>query len=69
MIFYYHTVMGDAFNNYVLDPVKDEVVDSAVDAAGMGDVVNQYNQLSNSALNQAGALTKTARFIHNNFFN
>lgn len=60
--------MGDVFNNYVADPLKDSVVDSAVDAAGLGGVVNDYNQLSHQARRQTGAVTRTARFVHNNFF-
>eukprot|EP00177_Eucheuma_denticulatum_P000662 GFKZ01001185.1.p1 GENE.GFKZ01001185.1~~GFKZ01001185.1.p1 ORF type:complete len:326 (-),score=48.59 GFKZ01001185.1:684-1598(-) len=60
--------MSDVFNNYLMDPAKDAVMDSAVDAAGMGDVVDQYNQLSGDVMNQAGALTRAARFINDNFF-
>lgn len=60
--------MADAFSNYVMDPVKDSVVDSAVDAAGLGGVVNEYNQISNQAAHQTGMLTRTARFMRNNFF-
>lgn len=60
--------MADAFNNYVLDGVKESVVDSAVDAAGLGSAVNQYNQMSNQAVHQTSTLTRTARFMRNNFF-
>lgn len=60
--------MSDVFNNYVMDPAKDAVVDSAVDATGMGDMVDQYNQLSSDVMQQAGALTRAARFINENFF-
>lgn len=62
------TVMGDVFNNYVADPLKGAVVDSAVDAAGLGGVVDEYSQMSNQARRQTGAFAKTARFMQNNFF-
>lgn len=60
--------MSDAFSNYVMDPVKDTVVDSAVDAAGLSGVVNDYNHMSNQAVHQTSALTRTARFMNNTFF-
>lgn len=60
--------MSDAFNNYVMEPVKDSVVDSAADAAGLGGVMNDYNQLSGQAARQTGLMTQTARFMKRNFF-
>lgn len=60
--------MGDVFNNYVADPLKDAAVDSAVEATGMGGLVNDYNELSNDARRNAGTLARTARFIHKSFF-
>ncbi|KAI0566085.1 hypothetical protein FGB62_12g355 [Gracilaria domingensis] len=36
--------MGDVFDNFVKDPLKDAAVDSAVDAVGMGEVVDGYNE-------------------------
>lgn len=60
--------MGDAFDNYVADPMKDSVVDNVVDAAGLGSVVNSYTQASNSAFNSMGSLTQKARFVYKSFF-
>lgn len=59
----------DAFNSYVLEEVKDAAVDSAVEAAGAQDLVNQYVQGSNQAHNQVRQLTRVARFMQDNFFN
>lgn len=60
--------MGDAFNNYLMDPVKDAAIDSAVEGVGLGGVVQEYNELSGDAMHQARSLTRAARFINNNFF-
>lgn len=61
-------VMGDVFNNFLLDPAQDAIVDSAVDAAGLGEAVDGYTDMSNEAFNAVGALTRTARFFQENFF-
>lgn len=61
-------VMADAFDNYVMDPAKDAVVDSAVDAAGLGGAVNAYNQASNDASQMTGTVTRSGRFLYNTFF-
>lgn len=58
----------DAFNNYVMNPAKDSVIDGAVEAAGLGEAVNTYSQISNSAFNKTSTLTRTGRFVYNNFF-
>lgn len=56
--------MSDAFNNYVMDPLKDNAVDSAVEAAGLQGVVNTYEQASN----QTSYVANTGRFLYRNFF-
>ncbi|CAN8063615.1 unnamed protein product [Agarophyton chilense] len=61
--------MGDVFDNFVKDPLTDAAMDSAVDAVGMGEAVDGYNQLSNEAFHQIGSITRVGRFIHQNFFN
>lgn len=61
--------MGDAFNNFVMDPAKDMAIDSAADAVGMGDAVNEYNNMSNEAFQSVGMITRTGRFVYENFFN
>lgn len=61
--------MGDAFNNFVAEPLKNSVVDSAVEATGLGGAVDGYNQLSNDTFRQVGSITRAARFVRNNFFN
>lgn len=60
--------MADLFDNYVADPLKGAVVDSAVEATGTQDVVNSYNKASNEAINMIGSLTRKARFFNDNFF-
>lgn len=53
----------------MVDNVKDQVVDGAVEAAGLQGAVNQYTQASNQGRHQMAQLTRAARFMQNNFFN
>lgn len=60
--------MSDAFDNYVVDPMKGEVIDNVADATGLGSAVDAYNNVSNDASHTLGTLTRTARFFQQNFF-
>lgn len=60
--------MNDVFNNYLIDPLKSSAIDSAVDAAGLGEVVDGYNDISSSIAQDANTLTRAARFFRENFF-
>lgn len=60
-------VIGDFASNYLFDPLKEQLVDQAVDATGTQDVVNMYSQASQSATHQAGWLEGVGRFLKGAF--
>ncbi len=62
------SIIGDVASNYLFDPLKDSVVDSAVDASGAGGLVNSYTQASNSAVSNLNWGKNTYNFLKNNVF-
>lgn len=61
-------VASDAFNNFVMDPTKDVAVDSVTEGTATEGLAGAYEGLSNEAYGITGALTETARFFHETFF-
>jgi LURP-one-related len=59
----------DAFNAYVVDNVKGQVIGGAVEAAGLQGAVDEYTDVSNQSMNQVAQLTRAARFMQSQFFN
>lgn len=63
-----HHFVKDTVNNFVVDPIKDSLTDSAISAAGLEGVAHSYTAASNDAVKHASKLNKTAKFFHNTFF-
>lgn len=60
--------MGDAFDNFVVDPAKGAAVDQIVEGAGLDEALDMYNEASDDAFSLTGTVARTGRFIYNNFF-
>lgn len=63
-----NSIIGDCLGNYIFSPLKENVVDSAVDASGAGGLVNTYQQASNSAVSNLNWANNTFNFLKNNVF-
>jgi hypothetical protein len=58
----------DTFNNYVVDPIKDSLKDTAIDAVpGMGEAVGMYEDVQGDAAHHVHALKKFQQFYQQNF--
>jgi len=57
----------DAANSYVLDPIKDSLVGSAVEASGLEGVAGAYTDASNGAIKESKKLDKFKKFYKNTF--
>lgn len=62
------SVIGDIANNYLFDPLKEQVIDGAVDAAGAGAAVDMYTNVSNQAHGNMHWASNVGRFIKDNVF-
>mmetsp|Transcript_27681 Transcript_27681/g.41551 ORF Transcript_27681/g.41551 Transcript_27681/m.41551 type:complete len:317 (-) Transcript_27681:86-1036(-) len=58
----------DSLNNYVVDPLKDSLMDNAVEAVpGMDQAVDMYEDAQGDAKHHAHALKKFQKFYESNF--
>ncbi|KAK1736888.1 hypothetical protein QTG54_012333 [Skeletonema marinoi] len=58
----------DSLNNYVVDPLKDQLMDNAVEAVpGMDQAVDMYEDAQGDAKHHAHALKKFQKFYESNF--
>ena len=58
----------DSLNNYVVDPIKDSLVDTAVEAVpGMDQAVDMYEDAQGDAKKHVQALKKFQKFYETNF--
>lgn len=57
----------DAANSYVLDPIKDSLVGTAVETAGLEGAVNAYTDASNDAISESKKLKKFQKFFNDTF--
>jgi len=58
----------DTFNNYVVDPIKDSLKDTAIEAVpGMDQAVDMYEDAQGDAKHHAHALKKFQQFYESNF--
>ena len=57
----------DMANNYIVDPIKDSLVDTAVETAGLEGAVDAYNDVSDQAIAQSGKLKRFQKFFNDTF--
>lgn len=60
-------VVKDMANSYVINPMKDSLVGSAVDAAGLGGAANAYTDASNGLIGESKKLQKFKKFYKDTF--
>lgn len=58
----------DSIDNYVLDPLQNNVTDEAINTFGLGGLAQKYKKASNVAIQNVNKLGKTAKFFRDNFF-
>lgn len=63
-----HHFVKDTVNNFVVDPIKDSLTGSAIEAAGLDGAANSYAAASNDVIKHASKLNRTAKFFHTTFF-
>ncbi|EJK50394.1 hypothetical protein THAOC_30646 [Thalassiosira oceanica] len=57
----------DMANNYIVDPIKDSLMDTAVETAGLEGAVDAYNDMSDQAIAESGKLRKFQKFFNETF--
>jgi len=57
----------DVANSYVLEPLKDSLVGSAVETAGLGGAADAYTDVSNGAIHESHKLKKFSKFFKETF--
>ena len=57
----------DAANSYVLEPLKDSLVGSAVETLGVGGAADAYTDASNGAIHESHKLKKFSKFFKETF--
>jgi len=59
----------DSFNSYVKEPIKEKLVEGAVESVpGLDQAADYYTDASHQAQQQSHLLAKTAKFFNDNFF-
>lgn len=62
-----NSILGDLANNFIFDPLKDNLVDGAVEASGTDGLVNAYQNASNQAAGNLRWAQGVGNFLKNAF--
>jgi len=57
----------DAANNFVIDPLKDSLIESATEATGLDGLVDTYTDASNQAVSESHKLKRFQQFFKKTF--